>query len=306
MSVFILKIIAVLTMITDHAAYILGLNRYIGGQPLLIMRTVGRIAFPVFAFLLVNGLQKTRDRAAYLSRLALFALISQIPFVLAFSAVNYLPAARRGTETLLSVDPNWLRLLPIILPAALIYYLLLHRRGRPGMWYVLPALLLPLFRLRLGGFLLLDVNYNVFFSLATCLAFVSALDAVMTGDERYTPVELALLITAAAGAALYILPHADYNYHSLLLITMLYLFRNSRPAQVLATAAWCVNLYGSNTYFIIGGLCSCLLMLLYNGKKGPAFKLGFYLIYPVHILLIFLLVYLYNNSHLILLKSTLL
>lgn len=297
MSVFTLKILAVLTMITDHAAYIMSLNGYAGGRTILIMRAVGRVAFPVFAFLIVNGLRKTRDRSAYFSRLALFALLSQIPFVLAFSACNYQAPALRGAESFLAVDPLWLRHLPFILAAALVYYLLLHKRGRQGFFCVLGALLLPLFRLKLGGFLLLDAKLNVFFSLAMCLAMISAIDAVMTRDERYTPVELALLVTAAAGAALYILPNADYGYNSILLIALLYLFKSSRTAQAVAAAAWCAYMYSFSVYFLIGGLCACGLILMYNGKKGPSFKLGFYLIYPVHLIFLFVLVFLYNISH---------
>lgn len=297
MSVFALKCIAILVMLIDHTGYILALVGYADGWTIQIMRCLGRIAFPVFAFLLVNGLQKTRDRAAYLSRLALFAIISRVPFSLAFCASNYLPAALRGAESSISLDPLWLHQLPLILLAALVYYLLLHRRGRPGFGYVLAALILPLFRLKLGGIVLMDEYLNIFYSLAISLAFICAVDAIMTNDSRYTPVELALLVSAAAAAALYILPNADYSYRAPLLIALIYLFRNSRLAQALAMAAWCVCMYSFNPLFIAGGLCACLLISLYNGKKGPAFKMGFYLFYPVHLFALYALVFLYNNFH---------
>lgn len=50
-----------------------------------IGRDVGRISFVLFAYLIVEGFVHTRSRARYLLRLFLFALLSEIPFDLAFS-----------------------------------------------------------------------------------------------------------------------------------------------------------------------------------------------------------------------------
>lgn len=48
-------------------------------------RAVGRISFVLFAYLIVEGFVYTGSRAQYLMRLFLFALLSEIPFDLAFS-----------------------------------------------------------------------------------------------------------------------------------------------------------------------------------------------------------------------------
>lgn len=87
-----LKIIAVVTMFIDHLAATV-LVRYIyvsgdGGLGLLYyaMRQIGRIAFPIYCFTLIEGLERTHHRGKYLARMFLLALISEIPFDLAFSS----------------------------------------------------------------------------------------------------------------------------------------------------------------------------------------------------------------------------
>ena len=74
-----LKVIAMLSMFIDHIAYYYGCD-----NPYLyeLMRTVGRIAFPTFAFLLAEGFVHTRNRQQYLISLFAFALLSEIPWML--------------------------------------------------------------------------------------------------------------------------------------------------------------------------------------------------------------------------------
>lgn len=88
-----LKIIAVVTMLIDHigAALIEGVilqgsggYSYYWYEVDSVLRGIGRTAFPIFAFLLVEGFFHTRNRVRYFGRLTLFALLSEIPFDLAF------------------------------------------------------------------------------------------------------------------------------------------------------------------------------------------------------------------------------
>lgn len=49
-----------------------------------ILRLIGRISFPIYAFLLANGFRYTHDRKRYLLRLCGFALVSEIPYDMTF------------------------------------------------------------------------------------------------------------------------------------------------------------------------------------------------------------------------------
>ena len=74
-----LKVIAVLSMVADHCAYYLmehGMFLY------EVMRCFGRIAFPVFAFLIAEGFRHTRNRMKYFLQLLGFAVISELPWYL--------------------------------------------------------------------------------------------------------------------------------------------------------------------------------------------------------------------------------
>lgn len=88
-----LKLIAVITMLIDHVALaVLRRMAQTGGAGTELqvtydlMRDIGRIAFPIYCFMLVEGLKHTHSRWRYAARLWAFALISEIPFDLAFSS----------------------------------------------------------------------------------------------------------------------------------------------------------------------------------------------------------------------------
>lgn len=83
MNGFILKTIACIAMLADHAAVVF--ESRLPMELYWVMRGVGRLAFPIFCFFIAEGFMRTRSRGRYALRLALFAFISEIPFDLVAS-----------------------------------------------------------------------------------------------------------------------------------------------------------------------------------------------------------------------------
>lgn len=81
MSSFVLKIIAIVAMFIDHIGYaIFGEFSY--------LNYIGRLSFPIFAFQISEGYIHTKNLKKYFLRLLLFAIISQVPFMLFHSLLS--------------------------------------------------------------------------------------------------------------------------------------------------------------------------------------------------------------------------
>lgn len=72
-----LKIIAMVSMVFDHVGDMFF-------PDMLWFRMIGRLAMPIFSFCIAEGYIHTRDKNKYLLRMGIFALISEVPFDLAF------------------------------------------------------------------------------------------------------------------------------------------------------------------------------------------------------------------------------
>lgn len=181
-----------------------------------ILRTLGKMAFPIFCFLLVQGFLHTHDLKKYLGRLFLFALISELPFNLALS-----------------------------------------------------------------GTLLFWENQNVYFTL---FLGILALAGIRLAEEKrewhmvWRVLFGLLAVGLCAGAAVVL--KTDYDMLGVFVIAVLYLFRQKKT---LSMGLGCAVLMR------IPAFLSLLPVHFYNGWRGSDIKWLFYLFYPVHILLLYLL-----------------
>ena len=77
MTGYALKLVAIVSMLFDHTGDVLFPGK-------LWLRYIGRLAFPLYCFLLVEGFFHTRDLRKYMARLFILGIISEVPFDLAF------------------------------------------------------------------------------------------------------------------------------------------------------------------------------------------------------------------------------
>lgn len=247
-----LKVIAVLAMVLDHLCKIIlqwlvanyWSGMVSGGQMTLErfqqidefirfrLQSIGVLAFPLFCFLLSEGFQYTRSRKRYLLSMLAFALISELPFDVAFF-------------------------------------------GRLA---------------KLNGTFPFYFNYqNVFFTLflglltLVCLEKLSSKSAAREDKIRAAVLQI---LCAAGFAAIAELIHCDYGMQGILYIAAFYIGRKHRIYQVLLFLLAYMGTTGNQPPLCI--LLSCLLMLLYNGKRGKLKgKYFFYIFYPAHILILY-------------------
>lgn len=88
-----LRMLAMVTMLLDHVGAVIigksfpGTLLISGASGYQALRAIGRMSCPIYAFLLTEGFLHTKDLKRYLARMACLALVSEIPFDLAFFGV---------------------------------------------------------------------------------------------------------------------------------------------------------------------------------------------------------------------------
>ena len=222
----VLKLIAIITMFIDHFALVfyrsseifsISLFQFSGENITLyfILRKIGRLAFPLFCFLVAEGFYHTKNQKKYILSLAIFALISEVPFNLMIARKLFFVGRQNVYFTLLF--------------GALLLYILESKMNKA-------------FKLLVAVFLM-----------------------VLT-----------------------VLARIDYGLKGVILIFLLYSFRNKRIYQII-----------SSYPMLSGGVAAWFAMFLtifYNGKRGfiksKCLKYAFYVFYPLHITILVLIKYL--------------
>jgi len=143
-----LKYLAFASMLIDHVNNAL-ITPYLNGQGFLLhlsnlFSILGRIAFPLFVFLLVEGFFKTSNRMKYLIMLLIFGVISEVPFDLFTSKTCFSPYWN-----------NIMFTLALCLITIWIIDILKDKISNKYPWYALSILIVAFF-----GFLSMELNLD--------------------------------------------------------------------------------------------------------------------------------------------------
>ena len=140
-----LKLFAMAVMLIDHLAYAWHIDD-VSLPVYSAMRLIGRFAFPIFAYMIAVGARHTHDIRKYLLRLFAFALVSELPFDLAFGFIGpgqWVESSHQNVFFTL-----FLGLLSL---AALRWF-----QSRLGRWYMVPAVAVQLLCMLAAEFLHTD------------------------------------------------------------------------------------------------------------------------------------------------------
>lgn len=195
-----------------------------------VLYSIGSIAFPLFCFMLVEGYQHTRNKAMFLKRIGLFALVSELPFDLAFFS------------SFAMVENTF-----------------------PFYW----------------------PYQNIFFTYFWGLCVLMLIEKISMMHQKAVALFMQVTIVFVACLLAEKVIHCDYGGYGVFLIVLLYTLRRCRLYQTLGMLLIPLFKY---TPHPISYLCSILIIVLYNGKRGEMnLKIFFYVFYPAHILCLHIL-----------------
>lgn len=237
-----LKIIALVTMLIDHMALLLmGSNVY--------MHIVGRLSFPIFAFMIAEGARYTKNKLRYALTLLLAGAVSQFvySFVLKTSVLNIIFTFLFSVLIIYALD--LFKMCLFNSECKVIFKIL------SGILFASAVLSLYLMPRIIGSIFNFDFYYSYGFYGAMCAAFASA---PSSNRLKNPPQWLIKLDTIPVRVLCMAIPLFYYSIRS-----------------------------GTIQMF---SLLSLVLLLFYSGKKGDyKIKYLFYIFYPAHLLLLYLI-----------------
>ena len=275
MSTFLLKLIALLVMIVDHTGVVF--------QPLFdvsLLRCIGRIAFPIFLFFVSEGCRRTRNIKLYMLRLGMFALISELPYDLATASIR-IPASGSVGIGALDFMGRQNVFFTLFLGALCVYIFQMFYKSSKQYIYII---LIP-FVIYLG-----DVFHTDYGSLGVMFVFI--LYILPYGvQEAGKPLKMSsegkffrLAAIFCLLTYLYIYEQINfYNAGSLINAGGFSLLLERRPEVI-------------SDYSLELMLFSCIsifLLTFYNNKRGASLRWLFYASYPVHLLILGIIRFLY-------------
>jgi len=261
-----LKIIAMLLLLIDHVGYFFVPVYGDTATLYLIMRGIGRLGFPLYAFFIVEGIFYTRNIRNYLLKiLGLALLITTVQLlVLSEPLKNYF-----------TIEEAYNVFLTLFTGAATIAYF--HLKKYRHIYLLIPVVAMIITN-TLGFFYpgdwqLILINEYRLYGIAIILGFYLARLLTQRFKENISVNYAALNVSINSPE--YTQKINNYlSSISLLFVNLLWYILSVTQAKI--------DFDGFQTYSIFTGL----LLLVYNGKKGyqPAwFRWVYYLYYPAHL-----------------------
>ena len=288
MSGFVFKLIAIIAMLIDHTGHYLQItgSQALSFETINYMRAIGRIALPIFVYFIVVGYRHTTNAQRYIGRMHLFALLSQIPFTLAFYIGNIYPQSYRNF-----VDYN-INSIIFLIPMLILYYIYIskYKMNLSFIYVALAWIIVPIMWYFNNYYLLIGDELNIFYELGIGLISFKIIDEMRlrlrTNKLNFRNIiDIILLFILLALGVIYIGSRANYEYNAIYLMFILFAFRQNKYIESLAIGAWGYYMYGYDLLFFIPVLIIAILLLFYNGKKGKGLKYLFYAFYPLHLII---------------------
>ena len=275
MTAFVVKIIAIVCMLIDHVGAIFP------GTPDWF-RLIGRIAFPIYAYFIAEGCIHTKNIEKYLLRLGIFALISQVPFALAF---NY-PGLSAVTVSAMLASVSFLHFTNVfyslfLAVACITIYIKLQRKSNKLFAFIPLVIMIPIAFLLWREYLLPVIAIYS----AAVLVLSLSLPEDRSGKEPGIGDKILALIPALPVVLLGDLLSTDYGTFAVVLILFLYLVQ-TKVMRLAVLALGVAFLYGvahSSLIHMGFAFIAVVILYFYNGRRGISMKWFFYWFYPVHL-----------------------